>query len=139
MGGTGGTERTGRRAGAGAVTGPGVRVHVSDLAVARLAARRARSVPGVTALVGDVTQTLLGLAATRLPRDPVPEELRTEGVVAAVHDGEADIRVSLGVRHGVPCAELAARVQREVAEEVAVVAGLVARVRVTIADIDVPY
>lgn len=131
MGGSGGP------AGAGPVTGPGVRLHVSDLAVARIAGRRARSVPGVTALRGDVAQTLLGLAAGWLPRDPVPEDLRTEGVVAAVHDGQADVRVTLGVRFGTPCAELADRVRREVAAEVTAVTGLAARVRVTIADIDV--
>ena len=122
-----------------------VRLHVSDLAVARVAARRARAVPGVTTLVGDLQQTLLGLAADWLPRDPVPAELDTRGVVARVHsaagaqDGEVDVRVSVGVRFGIPCAELAARVQQEVATEVAAVTGLTARVRVTIAHIDLPH
>jgi uncharacterized alkaline shock family protein YloU len=115
-----------------------VRVHVSDLAVARVAARRARAVPGVATLLGDVTQTLLGLAATWLPRYPVPDELRTEGVVATVVGGEAEIRVTVGVRLGTPCADLAARVQREVAAEVAATTGLAARVRVTVADIELP-
>lgn len=129
MGGAGG--------GDGPVTGPAVRVHVSDLAVARIAARRARAVPGVTALYGDVAQTLLGLAAHWLPHDPVPAELRTDGVVAAVHGADVDVRITLGARFGTPCAELAARVREEVAAEVAQVAGLRARVRVTIADLDV--
>ncbi|ALL75998.1 hypothetical protein AD006_13060 [Pseudonocardia sp. EC080610-09] len=115
-----------------------VRVHVSDLAVARVAARRARAVPGVATLLGDVTQTLLGLAATWLPRYPVPDELRTQGVVATVLGREAEFRVTVGVRLGTPCADLAARVQREVAEEVAAVTGLAARVRVTVAGIDLP-
>ena len=128
-----------------------VRLHVSDLAVARVAARRARAVPGVTTLVGDLQQTLLGLAADWLPRDPVPAELDTRGVVARVHsgagvhsaagaqDGEVDVRVSVGVRFGTPCAELAARVQEEVTAELAAVTGLTARVRVTIAHIDLPH
>lgn len=131
-------DRARRDPGGGPVTAPGVRLHVSDLAVARVAARRARAVPGVAVLLGDVAQTLLGLAAHWLPRDPVPDELRTGGVVAAVHDGEADVRVTVGVRFGTPCAELAARVQREVAAEIAEVTGLRARVRVTVADVDLP-
>ncbi|MBC3193303.1 Asp23/Gls24 family envelope stress response protein [Pseudonocardia sp. C8] len=116
----------------------GARLHVSDLAVARVAARRARAVPGVTALFGDARQALRGLAADRLPREPVPDELRTRGVVATVDGREAEIRVTVGVRLGTPCAELAARVRREVAEEVAAVTGLTARVHVTIADIALP-
>lgn len=116
-----------------------VRLVVSDLAVARVAARRARAVPGVTALLGDLQQTLLGLAADWLPRHPVPDELRTGGVVATVHGPEADIRMTIGARFGTPCADLAARVRHEVAEEVAAVTGLSARVRVTVADIDLPY
>ena len=115
-----------------------VRCRVSDLAVARVAARRARAVPGVTMLLGDLQQTLLGLAAEWLPHDPVPAELDTRGVAAAVQDGEADVRVSVGIRLGTPCADLAARVQREVAAEVTAVTGLTARVRVTIAHIDLP-
>ncbi|MFP5022184.1 Asp23/Gls24 family envelope stress response protein [Pseudonocardia phyllosphaerae] len=125
----------------GAATGPGtgrVTLHVSDLAVARVAARRARTVPGVTGLLGDVAQTLLGIAADWLPREPVPEELRTRGVVASVQDGTAEVRLCIGVRLGTPCAETAARVQREVAGEVTAVTGLAARVRVTIADITLP-
>ncbi|MEJ8279044.1 Asp23/Gls24 family envelope stress response protein [Pseudonocardia spirodelae] len=119
------------------MTGP-TTVTVSDLAVARVAARRARAVPGVAVLMGDVTQTLLGLAADWLPRDPVPEELRLHGLVASVQDGRAEIRVTVGVRFGVQCAELAEQVRREVAEEVARVCGLPARVRVTVADIVLP-
>ena len=115
-----------------------LRFHVSDLAVARVAARRARAVPGVVTLLGGLQQTLLGLAGEWLPHDPVPDELRTRGVVAGVHGREADVRVSVGIRLGTPCADLAARVQREVAEEIAAVTGLTARVRVTIAHIDLP-
>lgn len=113
-------------------------VSVSDLAVARVAARRVRRVPGVAVLMGDVAQTLLGLAADWLPRDPVPEELRVRGLVASVHGHGAEIRVTVGVRFGTNCAELAERVRREVAEEVATVCGLDARVRVTVADIALP-
>lgn len=115
-----------------------VRVHVSDLAVARVAARSARAVPGVTALLGDLPQTLLGLAADWLPRHPVPDELRVRGVGAAVHDGEADVRVTVGARFGTPCPDLAARVRDTVAAEIAAVTGLTARVRVAIAEIDLP-
>ncbi|MEQ3553059.1 Asp23/Gls24 family envelope stress response protein [Pseudonocardia nematodicida] len=124
MNGSGGTRRT--------------RCLVSDLAVARVAARRARTVPGVTMLVGDVAQTLLGLAADWLPHDPVPDELRADGVVASVQGDVAEVRVTVGVRLGTPCADLAARVQREVAEEITTVTGLSARVRVTVADIALP-
>lgn len=119
--------------------GPGpVRLHVSDLAVARVAARRARAVPGVTTLLGDLQQMLLGLAADWLPHDPVPEELRVRGVVATVQDGGAEVRVTVGVRFGTPCAELAARVRDEVAAEVTAVTGLPARVRVTVAGVALP-
>lgn len=131
-------DRARRLPGGRPVTAGGVRLHVSDLAVARVAARRARTVPGVAVLLGDVAQTLLGLAATWLPRDPVPDDLRTDGVVAAVQDGGVDVRVTVGVRFGTPCAELAAAVQREVAAEVAAVTGLAARVRVTVADVELP-
>ena len=115
-----------------------VRLHVSDLAVARVAARRARAVPGVVLLPGDLQQVLLGLAAGWLPHEPVPDELRTRGVVATVHGRTAEVRLTVGVRFGEPCVDLAARVQRTVADEIAAVTGLTARVRVTIADIDLP-
>lgn len=114
-------------------------VHVSDLAVARVAARRARAVPGVVTLLGDIQQTLLGLAADWLPHTPVPDELRTRGVVAVVHGREADVRVTVGIRLGTPCADLAARVQQEVADEITTLTGLTARVRVTIAHIALPH
>ncbi|MEU6698498.1 Asp23/Gls24 family envelope stress response protein [Pseudonocardia sp. NPDC046786] len=114
------------------------RLRVSDLSLARVAAYRARSVPGVEMLVGDVAQTLLGLAAEWLPREPVPAELRSQGVIATVHGSEAEVRVTVAVRFGTECAALAARVRAEVSEEIAATTGLVPRVRVTIAEIALP-
>lgn len=114
------------------------RLRVSDLALARVAAHRARAVPGVVMLVGDMAQTLLGLAADWLPREPVPAELRSRGVVATVHGREAEVRVTVAVRFGTECAALAARVRAEVAEEIVTTTGLVPRVRVTIAEIALP-
>ncbi|ANY05491.1 Asp23/Gls24 family envelope stress response protein [Pseudonocardia sp. HH130630-07] len=115
-----------------------VRLRVSDLAAARVAARRARAVPGVVALLGDLQQTLLGLATDRLPRRPVPAELRAHGVVAVVHEREIEVRVTVRARFGTPLADLADRVRREVAEELAAVTGRPARVLVTVADIELP-
>ncbi|BBG03651.1 MULTISPECIES: Asp23/Gls24 family envelope stress response protein [Pseudonocardia] len=114
------------------------RLRVSDLALARVAAHRARAVPGVVMLVGDMTQTLLGLAADWLPREPVPPELRSHGVVATVHGREAEVRVTVAIRFGTGCAALAEQVQAEVAQEIAATTGLVARVRVTIAEVILP-
>ena len=48
---------------------PPLRVHVSDTAVARVAAHRARAVPGVLALQADLTRTVLGIAGTWLGPD----------------------------------------------------------------------
>lgn len=45
-------------------------VHVGDAVVARIAAERARRVPGVVALRADLGQALLGLAGSVLHRDP---------------------------------------------------------------------
>ena len=123
--------------GAGSAAPP-VRYHVGDLAVARIAARRARAVPGVVSLRADLSQTLLGLAGTWLNPDPVPAELRAEGVSAAVHGDRADVRVTVVTEFGHNCRDLAALVRREVAAAVAAATGLEATVRVTIADITFP-
>lgn len=115
---------------------PPVRYHVADLAVARIAASRARSVPGVIALRPDLSQTLLGLAGSWLSTDPVPPELRAEGVVAAVHRDRVEVQVAIAVRLAGSCRKLAETVQHEVADAVQVATGLEATVRVTIVDID---
>lgn len=117
---------------------PPVRYHVGDLAVARIAARRARRVPAVVGLRADLSQTLLGLAGSWLNPDPVPAELRTEGVSVAVHGDRADVRVTVVTELGANCRELALTVQREVAGAVREATGLDATVRVTIADIELP-
>ena len=117
---------------------PPVRYHVGDLAVARIAARRARRVPGVLALRPDLSQALLGLAGTWLNATPVPDELRAEGVAASVDGGRAEVRVTVSTGLGGNCRELARTVQREVADAVRVETGLQATVRVTIADIEIP-
>lgn len=126
-----------RRSGGGTAAPP-VRYHVGDLAVARIAARRARAVPGVVALRADLSQALLGLAGTWLRPDPVPPELRAEGVAVAVHGDRAEVRVTVVSELGCNCRELAVTLQREVAAAVREAAGLDATVRVTIADIELP-
>ncbi|MBW0104877.1 Asp23/Gls24 family envelope stress response protein [Pseudonocardia sp. KRD291] len=117
---------------------PPVRYHVADLAVARIAARRARAVPSVVGLRADLSQTLLGLAGTWLNPDPVPPDLRAEGVTVAVHGDRADVRVTVVTELGPNCRELALTVQGEVARAVREATGLDATVQVTIADIELP-
>lgn len=115
---------------------PPVRFHVGDQAVARIAARAARGVPGVVALRPDLQQTLLGIAGSWTSTEPVPPELRSDGVVAAVHDGTAEVGVTLVTRLGFRCRDLAAAVRDAVAAEVGATTGLTATVRVTIADVE---
>ncbi|RZT87745.1 putative alkaline shock family protein YloU [Pseudonocardia sediminis] len=122
----------------GGSAAPPVRYHVGDLAVARIAARRARTVPGVVTLRADLSQTLLGLAGTWLSPDPVPAELRAEGVAVAVRGDRADVRVTVVTELGHNCRDLAATVQHEVGAAVRETTGLDADVRVTIADIELP-
>lgn len=115
--------------------GPAVRFHVGDRAVARIAARAARRVPGVVALRPDLQQTLLGIAGSWTAPGPVPPDLRSDGVVAAVHDGAAEVSVTIETRLGFRCRDLAAAVRRAVADELRATTGLPATVRVTIADV----
>ena len=114
---------------------PPVRFHVGDQALARIAARAARGVPGVVALRPDLQQTLLGIAGSWTATAPAPPELRSDGVVAAVQDGSAEVSVTVVTRLGHRCRDLAAAVRRAVADEVRATTGLPATVRVTIADI----
>ncbi|TCK21019.1 Asp23/Gls24 family envelope stress response protein [Pseudonocardia endophytica] len=113
-----------------------VRFHVGDQAVARIAARAARRVPGVVALRADLQQTLLGIAGSWTSTAPVPPELTTDGVVAAVHGGAAEVGVTVVTRLGFRARDLAAAVRAAVADEVLATTGLPATVRVTVADIE---
>lgn len=117
------------------MTGPagGVRVHVGDVVVARVAAASARGVPGVVALRADLAQALLGLAGSMLghERDPLP----FDGVGAAVHAGVAEVSVTVVTRLGRNCRDLAQAVQRAVSADVAAYTGLDVLVTVTVADV----
>jgi uncharacterized alkaline shock family protein YloU len=118
------------------VTGsPPVRLHVGDAVVARVAAHRARRVPGVVALRADLTQALLGLAGSVLHPDRDRGALPADGVHAAVHEGTAEVSITLATRLGHNCRDLAQAVQREVAAEVAAYTGLDVIVRVTVAEV----
>jgi uncharacterized alkaline shock family protein YloU len=112
---------------------PVVRMHVGDAVVARVAARRARMVPGVVELRADLTQTLLGMAGSVLHQDR--SWLPTDGVSAVVHGGSAEVSVTVVTRLGHNCRDLARAVQREVMAEVSAYTGLDALVTVTIADV----
>lgn len=115
--------------------GPPVRFHVGDQALARIAARAARRVPGVVALRPDLQQTLLGIAGSWTASAPAPPELRSDGVVAAVHGGVAEVSVTLVTRLGYHCRDLASAVRLAVVEDVLATTGLTATVGVTIAEI----
>ena len=112
-----------------------VHVHVGDVVVARVAAERARRVPGVVALRADLTQALLGLADTVLHLDRSAGALPTDGVHAQVHGAHADVTVTLATRLGHNCRDLAQQVQVAVAEEIRAYTGLDAVVRVVVADV----
>jgi uncharacterized alkaline shock family protein YloU len=112
---------------------PPVRLHVGDAVVARVAAHRARLVPGVVALRPDLTQTLLGIAGSVLGQDR--SRLPADGVSATVDGRSAEVSVSIGTRLGYNCRDLAVAVQREVAAEVSAYTGLDVLVTVTVADV----
>ena len=113
---------------------PTVRMHVGDAVVARVAARRARRVPGVVALRADLAQALLGLAEGVLRPDR-GDTLPADGVHAAVHGDTADVSITLATRLGHNCRDLAREVQREVAEELLAYTGLRVTVQVTVAEV----
>jgi uncharacterized alkaline shock family protein YloU len=112
---------------------PGVRVHIGDAVVARVAAQRARKVPGVVALRADLAQALLGFADTLLHTRG--GALPTDGVHASVHGTSADVSITLATRLGHNCRDVAQAVQREVAAEVHAYTGLDVTVRVTVAEV----
>lgn len=109
---------------------PPVRIHIADAVVARLAAARARQVPGVVALRAGLATAPLG--------SPLPGEFgrsAVEGVRATVGEGSAEVSVAVVTRLGYNCRDLAQAVQREVAGEVAAGTGLDTTVTVLVADI----
>lgn len=114
---------------------PAVRVHIGDAVVARVAARRARRVPGVVALRADLAQALLGIAGSVLGDRGDRERLSADGVNAVVHGGSAEVSVTIVTRLGHNCRDVAQAVQREVAAEVSTYTGLDVLVRVTVADV----
>jgi uncharacterized alkaline shock family protein YloU len=108
-----------------------VRLHITEAAVASIAAATALRVPGVVALRPDLARTLLGLAGSMLGRT----RSAADGVDATVSDGEADVMVTIATRLGHNCRDLAAAVQQAVALAVAEQTGLPVRVAVTIVDV----
>lgn len=115
--------------------GPAVRVHVGDAVVARVAAHRARRVPGVVALRADLTQALLGLAGSWLDRDRDRGSLPADGVHASVDGAAAEVTITLAIRLGSNCRDVAQAVQREVAAEVGAYTGLDVVVTVVVAEV----
>lgn len=115
------------------MTKPAVRVRIGDPVVARVAARRARRVPGVVALQADLAQALLGIAGSVLGQDR--PRLPTDGVSATVQGGSAEVSVTVVARLGHNCRDLVQAVQREVAAEVSAYTGLEVLVTVTVAEI----
>lgn len=111
---------------------PAVRVHIGDAVVARVAARRARRVPGVVALRADLAQALLGIAGSVLGDRG---RLSADGVSAVVHGDSAEVSVTIVTRLGHNCRDVAQAVQREVDAEVSAYTGLDVLVRVTVADV----
>lgn len=111
-----------------------LRMHVGDAVVARIAAERARRVPGVVALRAGPTRALLGVAGTVLGRDRAGT-LPADGVQAQVHGRAADVTVTLATRLGNNCRDLARAVQVAVTDEIRTYTALDPTVRVVIADV----
>lgn len=113
---------------------PTVRFHVGDPVVARVAAQRARRVPGVVALRADLAQALLGLAEGVLRSDRAGA-LPADGVHAAVRGDTAEVTITLATRLGHNCRDVAQAVQVAVTEELRAYAGIEALVRVVVAEV----
>ncbi|MHA6795885.1 Asp23/Gls24 family envelope stress response protein [Pseudonocardia bannensis] len=111
----------------------GVRFHVGNAVVARVAAQCAHQVPGVLGLRADLAHALLGLAGSVLGPDLV--QPATDGVTATVHGDRAEIALTVVTRIGVNCRDLARAVQQEVAAAVTAYTGLAVVVQVTIAEV----
>lgn len=112
---------------------PRMRLRVGDAVVARVAARSARTVPGVVALRADLGQALLGFGRSVLGHREVP--LPTDGVGAVVDDDTAEVTITLATRLGFNCRDLAQAVQRQVAADVGAYTGLEVAVRVVIVEV----
>jgi uncharacterized alkaline shock family protein YloU len=93
---------------------------VGETLVERLAADRARGVPGVL----ELRPSLLRL----IKKAP-------DGVVASIVDGRAEVSVTIATRFGHRCADVAVDVQRGVADAVTAYTGLPTTVSVTIAEV----
>jgi len=109
-----------------------VGLHVADTAVARIAAARAQSVPGVVTMRGGLGHAVRGAADSALRRQ---QSLPPEGARATVSDGEAEVSLTIVTRIGRPCREVAEAVQHAVRAELAEQAGIEAAVHVTVADV----
>jgi uncharacterized alkaline shock family protein YloU len=108
-------------------------MHVADAVVARVAALRARQVPGVVALRAEPARAGPGPADAAHGRDS--SWIPADGVSAAVHGGSAEVEVEVVTRLGHNCRDLAQAVQQEVAAGVRAYTGLDALVTVTVADV----
>lgn len=108
-------------------------MRVGDVLVARIAAQAARAVPGVVALRPDLGRLLRAAASSALGQPP--DTLPADGVCARVHGGTAEVAVEVVTRLGHNCRDVAQAVQHAVHVEVAAYTGLVAVVRVTIAEV----
>ncbi len=116
------------------MTGP-VRIRVGDAVVARVAAQRARRVPGVVALRADLAQALLGFADSVLSAERDRGTIPADGVHAQVHGTSAEVTITLVTRLGHNCRDVAQAVQVAVAEELRDYTGLDTRVRVIVAEV----
>jgi uncharacterized alkaline shock family protein YloU len=110
---------------------PPVRLHVTEAAIASIAAAEAQRVPGVVALRPDLARALLGLAGSMLNRS----RSASDGVKVTATGEEADVAMTIATRLGHNCRDLAVAVQQAIVLAVAEQTGLTVRVTVTIADV----
>jgi uncharacterized alkaline shock family protein YloU len=108
-----------------------VRLHVSEAAVASIAAAVAQRVPGVVALRADLARAPAGFAGSMLGR----ARSTSDGVHVTLAGDEADVRVTIATRLGYNCRDLAVAIQEAVALAVAEQTGLAVRVGVTVAEV----
>jgi uncharacterized alkaline shock family protein YloU len=114
-----------------------VRLHVTEAAVASIAAATALRVPGVVGLRPDLARALLGLAGSMLGHTHAASDGVDATVTGDAATGqEAEVTVTLATRLGHNCRDLAAAVQEGVALVVAEQTGLAVRVTVTVADVE---
>lgn len=111
-------------------------LHISDTVVARVAAYHACRIPGVRRLRPDLAQSMASIATRLFPPGDDEARISIDGVTATVKDGRAEISLTLVIRWGRNCRDIAEQVQDQVAEQVHSYTGLPATVSVTITDID---